>query len=81
VIKNRLFTSMSKCVPFPVRSTNLQHRLEEELDVKIYPGTEIMTDVGTHHFVKLSGTSSDVLVPQPSDNPQDPLVRALTTSF
>ncbi|KAH8705624.1 putative MFS transporter [Talaromyces proteolyticus] len=48
-------------------------QLEEELDVKIYPGTEIMTDVGTHHFVRSSGSSSNVLVPQPSENPHDPL--------
>ena len=30
-----------------------------------------MADVGSHHFVK--GTHKDVLVPQPSDNPNDPL--------
>ena len=26
--------------------------IEQELNVEILPGTEIMTDVGTHHFVK-----------------------------
>lgn len=46
--------------------------LEQELDTKIYPGTEIMRDVGTHHFVK-SGGSHRVLVPQPSDDRNDPL--------
>lgn len=46
--------------------------LEELLDTKIYPGTEIMRDVGTHHFVK-SGDQNDVLVPQPSNDPNDPL--------
>lgn len=30
-----------------------------------------MTDVGSHHFVK---SSDRVLVPQPSDDPHDPLV-------
>lgn len=30
-----------------------------------------MTDVGSHHFVK---ASDRVLVPQPSDDPHDPLV-------
>lgn len=30
-----------------------------------------MTDVGSHHFVK---SSDRVLVPQPSDEPHDPLV-------
>lgn len=33
-----------------------------------------MVDVGTHHFVKSSATSERVLVPQPSDDPHDPLV-------
>ena len=47
------------------------HQLEEELHVRIVPGTEIMTDVGSHHFVK---SSDRVLVPQPSDDPHDPLV-------
>jgi hypothetical protein len=47
--------------------------LEEVLHTKIYPGTEIMTDVGTHHFVKAGQGNSNVLVPQPSDDPHDPL--------
>lgn len=51
--------------------------LEQELHTEIYPGTEIMTDVGTHHFVKSQGRS--VLVPQPSDNEHDPLVSAPPT--
>jgi len=33
-----------------------------------------MSDVGSHHFVKAGGNSSKVLVPQPSDDPHDPLV-------
>ena len=33
-----------------------------------------MTDVGSHHFVK---SSDRVLVPQPSDDPHDPLVSPL----
>ncbi|KAJ9665932.1 hypothetical protein H2201_004056 [Coniosporium apollinis] len=48
------------------------HQIEEELHTEILPGTEIMTDVGTHHFVKGSG-SHQVLVPQPSADPNDPL--------
>lgn len=39
--------------------------IELELHTEIYPGTEVMRDVGTHHFVK-GGDS--VLVPQPSDD-------------
>lgn len=46
-------------------------RIEQQLDTKIYPGTEIMADVGSLHFVK---SSDRVLVPQPSQSPHDPLV-------
>ena len=51
------------------------HHIEEELHVDIVPGTEIMTDVGGRHFVrsKAGGSSGQVLVPQPSDDPHDPL--------
>jgi hypothetical protein len=52
---------------------NAIHELEEVLHTKIYPGTEIMKDVGTHHFVKSEGAGHSVLVPQPSDDPHDPL--------
>ncbi|PSR97686.1 major facilitator superfamily domain-containing protein [Coniella lustricola] len=47
--------------------------MEEILDTKIYPGTEIMKDVGSHHFVKGRNHHHRVLVPQPSDDPRDPL--------
>ena len=32
-----------------------------------------MADVGSHHFVKSATNSERVLVPQPSDDPHDPL--------
>lgn len=48
------------------------HAIEQELNVEILPGTEVMADVGSHHFVK---GGSGVLVPQPSSDPDDPLVR------
>ncbi|KAF3044326.1 hypothetical protein E8E12_008014 [Didymella heteroderae] len=48
-----------------------RRQLEQELHVEMLPGTEIMADVGSHHFVK--GSHKDVLVPQPSDDPNDPL--------
>jgi hypothetical protein len=48
-------------------------QLEEELHIEILPGTEIMADFGTHHFVKETGSKGPVLVPQPSNNPHDPL--------
>lgn len=39
-----------------------------------------MTDVGSHRFVKASAKSDgDVLVPQPSDDPHDPLVCVRST--
>jgi MFS family permease len=47
--------------------------LEEVLHTEIYPGTEIMVDVGTHHFVKSAAGGHSVLVPQPSDSEHDPL--------
>ncbi|KAI9815927.1 MAG: hypothetical protein M1827_001919 [Pycnora praestabilis] len=52
---------------------NTLHQLEQELNTEILPGTEVMVDVGTHHFVKSSASSDRVLVPQPSDDPSDPL--------
>ena len=48
-----------------------RRQLEAELHTEILPGTEVMTDVGEHHFVK--GAHRQVLVPQPSDDPNDPL--------
>ncbi|KIW24080.1 uncharacterized protein PV07_09814 [Cladophialophora immunda] len=52
---------------------NTLHQLEDELHTHIYPGTEIMSDVGSHHFVKSSDRSHRVLVPQPSADKHDPL--------
>ncbi|KAK5019360.1 serine/threonine kinase 16 [Cryomyces antarcticus] len=46
------------------------HQIEKELHTQILPGTEVMADVGTHHFVK---GGSHVLVPQPSNDPHDSL--------
>ncbi|KAK3056670.1 hypothetical protein LTR09_002463 [Extremus antarcticus] len=54
------------------------HAIEEELGVEILPGTEVMTDVGSHHFVK---GASQVLVPQPSADKADPLVYLPFTSM
>ncbi|KAH8705907.1 major facilitator superfamily domain-containing protein [Talaromyces proteolyticus] len=52
---------------------NTRRELEQELQTEIFPGTEIMTDVGNHHFVKSSSGEHSVLVPQPSDAENDPL--------
>ncbi|KAJ5711860.1 MFS transporter [Penicillium malachiteum] len=57
--------------------TRDEQRLEDELQITIHPGTEIMTDVGSHHFVRQPGASSTVLVPQPSSDPHDPLFNAI----
>jgi hypothetical protein len=51
------------------------HAIEQELNVEILPGTEVMADVGSHHFVK---GASHVLVPQPSADQHDPLVSGYT---
>ncbi|KAI8935588.1 hypothetical protein NX059_008154 [Plenodomus lindquistii] len=50
---------------------NERRQLETELHTEILPGTEVMADIGDHHFVK--GAHRQVLVPQPSDDPNDPL--------
>jgi hypothetical protein len=50
-----------------------RHAIEQELHVEILPGTEVMADIGSHHFVKSVGKSHRVLVPQPSEDPHDPL--------
>ncbi|KAH8688315.1 major facilitator superfamily domain-containing protein [Ilyonectria robusta] len=54
---------------------NAIREIEDELNTKIYPGTEIMRDVGNHHFVKAGDRvgEAQVLVPQPSNDPHDPL--------
>jgi len=45
------------------------------------PGTEIMADIDGVHFVHAQNSaSSAVLVPQPSEDPHDPLVRSLPLS-
>jgi MFS family permease len=47
--------------------------LEQLLGTKIYPGTEIMKDVGAYHFARAGGGHHSVLVPQPSTDHHDPL--------
>ncbi|KAH6688426.1 major facilitator superfamily domain-containing protein [Plectosphaerella plurivora] len=47
--------------------------IQAELHIEVLPGTEIMTDVGKHHFIKSQEHSTLVLVPQPSQDPHDPL--------
>lgn len=47
--------------------------LEQELHIEILPGTEVMSDIGSHHFVKSGDKAHRVLVPQPSESKHDPL--------
>ena len=47
--------------------------LEHDVPTEILPGTEIMGDIGDYHFTK-RGRNNTVLVPQPSNDPNDPLV-------
>jgi hypothetical protein len=59
--------------PLDVHEERQRKQLEEELRIEILPGTELMADFGSHHFVKDAGSRGPVLVPQPSDDPHDPL--------
>ena len=47
--------------------------IKQTLKVEILPGTEVMTDVGSTHFVKSKHKRPQVLIPQPTDDPHDPL--------
>lgn len=55
-------------------------QLGQELNVEILPGTEVMIDSENDHFVKASASSDRVLVPQPSNDPSDPLVSSRSES-
>ena len=61
-------------------ASRAEERLERpgamaDTGVEVLPGTEIMRDVAGVHFVHAHGSpDSAVLVPQPSNNLNDPLV-------
>jgi len=58
------------------RNDDLIRRIQRETNVEILPGTEVMADIGGAHFIHAdNSTKSTVLVPQPTDDPHDPLVR------
>lgn len=49
--------------------------------VELLPGTELMRDVDGVHFVHAHNSgNAAVLVPQPSNDPNDPLVRVCNPS-
>lgn len=52
------------------------HVIEAEKHIEMLPGTEIMADIGGAHFVHAhNAPNATVLVPQPTANMHDPLVR------
>lgn len=59
-------------------TTNVAEQVQLHLDVEIIPGTEILTDVENSHFIH-GGRQGVVLVPQPTMDPHDPLVRKKET--
>jgi hypothetical protein len=67
----------------PVQNTERQQQLAaaQEMNVEMLPGTEILTDVGNLRRIHDHNTQdSMVLVPQPSADPNDPLVWEARTS-
>ena len=53
--------------------------VEGDRRVQIVPGTEVMVDAGNRDFAK--SAADRLLVPQPSSDPHDPLVRATAVLF
>ena len=49
-------------------------RMESALSTEMLPGTEVMLDNQSLQLIK-SKDGKSVLVPQPSEDPHDPLVR------
>lgn len=56
-------------------SADAAHVIEQEGHVELLPGTEVMKDLAGVHFVHGNDSSHMVLVPQPSADIHDPLVR------
>ena len=54
-----------------VKSQTL-HELKRGLNITIVPGTEVMRDVGSRHFLRSSSKSQKVLISQPSDDSHGP---------
>lgn len=56
---------------------NARQKIEQELHCELLPGTELMTEVAGVHLVHAHNAPNAVaLVPQPSSDPSDPLVRS-----
>jgi predicted RNA binding protein YcfA (HicA-like mRNA interferase family) len=54
------------------------HVVEAEKHVEMLPGTEIMADIAGAHFVHAhNAPNATVLVPQPTADIHDPLVRSI----
>lgn len=69
---------MAPCLEEPPADVSKQQEFcetyEDGLPTDVVPGTEIMTDVGSHRYIK-SERRHNVLIPQPSKDAHDPLVR------
>jgi hypothetical protein len=58
----------------PTRA-DIAQTIEKERHVELLPGTEVMTDIGSVHFVHAhNAPNATVLVPQPTSDIHDPLV-------
>ena len=73
VVRSPLPIDLQNFLGLIVSPSQERHELEEELHIELLPGTEVMADIGSHHFIKSTGKAHKVLVPQPSDNEHDPL--------
>lgn len=58
------------------------HRIEDEIGADLVPGTEVMIDrLGATTSQGSSGQNTTVLIPQPTDDPSDPLVSYTSLFF
>jgi hypothetical protein len=66
-------------MPFQTGLTHeVIHVVEAEKHVEMLAGTEVMADIAGAHFVHAHNTSNaTVLVPQPTADIRDPLVRSV----
>ncbi len=61
------------------KSAEIFRRVERDQHVEIIPGTELMADIAGVHFVHAhNAAQATALVPQPSEDPHDPLVSNYT---
>lgn len=66
--------------PTQVQTTIVQDEVDSRLHIEVVPGTEILTDIEGVSVVH-GGRSNVVLVPHPSPNLDDPLVRGVPCQY